>query len=394
MKHILFISIFTLNIFILCSAFVLQNFNQDILFIYYPFCIVFAILNYICFIILTLKYFKLKRTFIYLLLFSLLLIISFVISDFNNTDIVKINFYLFFVWSVPAAIAGIYFSDIDRKEFEKLIKKLYFFNSLLITLTILIPYLLSKLEKPINLGLMNYQNITYITAFTIGLGLYFIISDSYKRNVIYIIMNLILLPVIFIGAGRGGTLVLIVYVLITLLNIFKNRNIKFIYKLFTGIFTLVMCFLFYQLSAILDKDNRIFAYITSDGINLDEGASGRNIVYEMDIDAISNSPLLGYGFFNYYQLTYSVPHNLFLEILLIGGFLLGFIFILFMIYFVFKIYVNYSDEYPDKLVLYICVYPLLLLMFSTNFLIVSEFWFFIFYFISRLKNGRLYNKSV
>lgn len=392
MKQIIFVSIFSMNIFILISAFFLQNLKLDITFLYYPFCILIALLSYGVILLKMIKSKRIKISFFYLFLFIALLIISFLSSEFKNDDIVKVNFYLFFIWSAPAALAGIYFSDIDKNDFEKLTRKLYYFNSFFIIFTILIPFIRSNLEKPISLGLMNYQNITYITAFTIGLGLYFINSES-EKSLKFIILNIILLPVIFIGAGRGGTLVLIVYVLITLINILRNKKIKMHYKFFISLFSIIGCFIFYQLSMIFDKDNRIFAYITADGINLDEGASGRNIVYEMDIDAIAKSPIFGYGFFNYYQLTYSVPHNLFLEILLIGGILLGVVFIFFLLFLIIKIIRNYSDISSDKLILYIAVYPIMLLMFSTNFLVVSEFWFFIFYFISKsnFKVGKKYN---
>lgn len=391
MKYFLFLSIFTLNSFILLSAFFKQNYNIDIMNFYYPYCIAIAILNFVGFASMTIKKAKIKISLLFLFAFSLILISSFLFSDYKDSNIVQINFYLYFIWSVPAAIAGIYFSDVSRTEFEKAVKALFFLNSISLIFTLLIPYLKSNLIRPISIGLMNYQNATYITAFTIGLGLYFISISDTNKKFIYILIIILLLPIIFIGAGRGGALLLITYILLTLFNIFKSKKINIFFK-FNTIAVMILCsYFFYKLALKIDENNRIFAYITSEGIDLNKGASGRDLVYKMDFDAISNSPVYGYGFFNYYQLTFSVPHNLFLEILLIGGLILGFIAFLFIIYLIYRIYITYSIEKPDKLVIYIFVYPLILLMFSTNFLVVSEFWFSLFYFLSRGRKNKVYN---
>ncbi|HGO2135152.1 TPA: O-antigen ligase family protein, partial [Staphylococcus aureus] len=44
---------------------------------------------------------------------------------------------------------------------------------------------------------------------------------------------------------------------------------------------------------------------------------------------------------------------------------------------------NYDPNTIDLLVMFIAIYPITLLMFSSNYLVVSEFWFVLFYFITK-----------
>ncbi|MCD0796307.1 O-antigen ligase family protein, partial [Staphylococcus aureus] len=50
---------------------------------------------------------------------------------------------------------------------------------------------------------------------------------------------------------------------------------------------------------------------------------------------------------------------------------------------VYKMIRNYDPNTIDLLVMFIAIYPITLLMFSSNYLVVSEFWFVLFYFITK-----------
>ena len=44
---------------------------------------------------------------------------------------------------------------------------------------------------------------------------------------------------------------------------------------------------------------------------------------------------------------------------------------------------NYDSKSIDLLVIFIAIYPITLLMFSSNYLVTSEFWFVLFYFLTK-----------
>ena len=74
-----------------------------------------------------------------------------------------------------------------------------------------------------------------------------------------------------------------------------------------------------------------------------------------------------------------------MEILLISG-VIGLLISLVICYFLIKKYIkNFEENSPDRLVGYIFLYPITMLMFSTNFLVVSELWFVIFYVLAKYK---------
>lgn len=77
---------------------------------------------------------------------------------------------------------------------------------------------------------MNYQNLSYITAFVIGLGFYFILQKSIKAKLFYIIMIILLIPVILISSGRGGAVLLILYILLTSVKIMTDKQISTLKK--------------------------------------------------------------------------------------------------------------------------------------------------------------------
>ena len=56
---------------------------------------------------------------------------------------------------------------------------------------------------------MNYQNASYLSAFTAGLGIYFIMKGSVKHKWIYVLFTIIDIPIVFIPGGRGGAILLI-----------------------------------------------------------------------------------------------------------------------------------------------------------------------------------------
>ncbi|PTK45135.1 hypothetical protein BUZ43_12400 [Staphylococcus haemolyticus] len=79
----------------------------------------------------------------------------------------------------------------------------------------------------------------------------------------------------------------------------------------------------------------------------------------------------------------NIPHNIVLEMLLSYGFL-GLITLVFLLILVFTNFCrNYDKNSIDLLVVFITIYPITMLMFSTNYLVVGELWFSLFYFLTK-----------
>lgn len=91
--------------------------------------------------------------------------------------------------------------------------------------------------------------------------------------------------------------------------------------------------------------------------------------------------LLGYGLFNYYKLIGNILYNIIIELILLFGLLGFFIIMICILLLVYKMIRNYDLNIIDLFVMFIVIYLIILLMFSLNYLVVSEFWFVLFYFI-------------
>lgn len=238
----------------------------------------------------------------------------------------------------------------------------------------------------------SYQVLSYYSAFTFGMLLTYNIylprslrlswvSFSWYKGLSY---GLILACILgcFIGGGRGAFILLITYILLTFLSVFMSKNNTFTSKEFFNIFIrlLVVISLFISFfSFFLENDfiqsgfSRATQFISSDGsIDIKEGSSGRDYVYQQAISYISERPLIGYGPFGFLDKTIQ-PHNLFLEILLQFG-SIGFVFFLLLLVFLAIIAIKNWSVY-NYWAFALLLYPLVMIMFSGSYMHTSEFIF-------------------
>ncbi|GGG95863.1 O-antigen ligase family protein [Staphylococcus pragensis] len=383
MKYFMLCSIISMNLFIVVSTLFSQVFHLNIIMLYYPVMILVTVgtIGYCIFNILLSK--KLPIGVIVLLTISILILIAYFVSPHNSERLSKNTIRFFILWCVSASIAGIYIKSISRKKVESFFKIIFIIFSMTFLFVILIPYLLGKLPTPVVFGLMNYQNASYISAFTVGLGCYLILKGDLKHRNFYVFMTIITFPSVFIPGGRGGAILLILYSLLTIVLITFKRNISFYLKI--AIYTVAFLASAALLIFVSNGDNRTFSYIKNGSFDIN-GTSGRGPIYEMSLHYISEKPLIGYGPFNYYHLIDNIPHNIVLEMLLSYGFL-GLIILVFLIILVLiKFFTHYDKNSIDLLVVFITIYPITMLMFSTNYLVVGELWFAVFYFLTKERN--------
>lgn len=382
MKNFMLCSIISMNLFIVVSTLFKQTFHIPIDKFYYPTMVLIAIVTILYSLIDIIKTKKLPIGIIILTLLVSLIFIAFAISPHNSEKLSENNIKFFIMWAIPAAICGIYIKYIPKDTVEKFFKWIFIIFSITFLTVILIPYLSGNLPSYVNFGLMNYQNASYLSAFTVGLGIYLVLKVKLKYKSFYIIMIILTLPSVFIPGGRGGAILLILYFLITLFLLTFHKTIPAIIKILVYIIAIILSSVLIVFISKNGGESRTFSYIQGGSFDIN-GTSGRGLIYELSMYYISRKPMFGYGPFNYYYLIHNIPHNIVLEMLLSYG-IVGLLIVVFILFVIFiNIIKNFDTNSIDLLVLFIAIYPVTLLMFSTNYLVVSELWFILFYFITK-----------
>lgn len=380
MKFFMLCSIISMNLFIVVSTLFSQVFHLNIIMFYYPVMILVMVGTILSCIFDILSSKKLPIGIIVLIIISILILIAFFVSPHNTERLSKNTIRFFVLWCVPASIAGIYIKNFSKKQVENFFKLVFIIFSITFLFVVLIPYILGKLPTPVVYGLMNYQNASYLAGLTVGLGCYLILKGNIKYRGFYVIMTLITFPSVFIPGGRGGAILLILYSLFTIILITFKRRVSIYLKI--AIYAIAFIASITLLTFVSNGENRTFSYIKDGSFDIN-GTSGRGPIYEMALHYISEKPLIGYGPFNYYHLINNIPHNIVLEMLLSYGFL-GLITLVFLLILVFTNFCrNYDKNSIDLLVVFITIYPITMLMFSTNYLVVGELWFSLFYFLTK-----------
>lgn len=237
----------------------------------------------------------------------------------------------------------------------------------------------------------GHQQISYSSALCFGINLCGLLNADYVERYsifktkiaryISILLLFIQVVVVAISGGRGG-LVLLSFEAFLVLFLYTKISFK---TLIT--YSLVGAIAFFLFSALSDNNffsgfsdsiERTFSFISGDGISAGEE---RNSVYDTVMKQVENSPIIGYGFWNAYNIIAPLgiiySHNIFLDVLLQGGIVFLFIFCVF--YFrLCKRTVSIVKTHPDlSYLIPLFSYPFVELIISTNYLQESLFWFWI-----------------
>lgn len=383
MRLLVLCAVISMNLFIVVSTFMKEVLNIPIDYLYYPAMVLIAFCTILYTLYRVLVTRKLPIGILIVLLIAIFYVTIYNMSPYKSDKLPENNIMFFAMWAIPAAISGVYVKYFAKAKVELFFKIVFFTFAITFLSVILIPKLTGSLPSYINFGLLNYQNASYLAAFTVGLGIYFIISKSLNHVWLYILVTLITIPSVFIPGGRGGAVLLILYFFITFIIITLKNEVPLALKGLMYIIAFTVSSLLIYLVFTKFSDSRTFSYLQGGSLNLEEGTSGRGEIYDKSIIYIKESPFFGYGPFNYYHLIDNIPHNIITEMLLSFG-LIGVVGILILsVYFIGRFIKNFDSNSIDLLVIFIAIYPLTLLMFSSNYLVVSEFWFVLLYFITK-----------
>ena len=301
------------------------------------------------------------------------------------------SFLCFGAFSIPAICIGVYYGN--RGSFSEIVK---WFDVILWVLTISLAYSSMTLSRSMASGDSYYsQSLSYNAAMAFVLDLYLLsYGKDYKRfsifeSKLFRLLGLILLlvyPVIILySGGRGGGVVVFVGLVVYLLISRKNKRKT---NLFLGGFLLLLGFglstMIYDfgtnsfLSDIQRNSERVFSYITSEGIDMTQ-TSSRDYVYSRSLEYIGQHPL-GAGLFSYKKtfqpfVGQSYPHNFLLEWMVQGGLIFSLIWS-FALFFLLRKYHRLRHQgLLSPLLIPFFVYSLTLLMFSASYMEEPLFWF-------------------
>lgn len=254
-------------------------------------------------------------------------------------------------------------------------------------ISLFLPMLSGEVKRSIGGG--SYQTLSYMAALIFGIFSYkayrltrkSLMSKRWKINSVFVIDNICMLicaATVIIGGGRGAFLLLVVYCLFLfywLVGFDKKLNISTRFaRLFFVCFALAVFIAIFSDNPNVQKGIvRATQFISMDqGIDLAEGASGRDQVYMVALSGIYESPLFGYGPFNVWSQVIH-PHNLILEFALQFGVPLV-VPIMCLLLFLASLAVKTIGT-EREIYFVLSAYPLVMLFFSGSYMLSSVFWF-------------------
>jgi oligosaccharide repeat unit polymerase len=305
---------------------------------------------------------------------------------------------------IPASYIGI---ELGRNQLINQYAKPLFIISLIISfgIFITIPTLISTdLHDLVDVFAGgHYQALSYFAglAFLITSIYYsfYIDKPSFFITLFFLCLILGQIVTIILSGGRGG-LVVVFGGLLSIVYL-KSRKGSFIpYTFGIGVFLylfllIFLSFDFGQGDRVVKGAMRLVSYIDSGGINFSQG-SNRDIFYGQAIEYIKASPVYGYGPFTIYDHSpkpyfglpgFYYPHNLFLEILIHGGILYLFIWLIILSIFFMKLSKIISIDKTQVIILAPFLYSFIQLMFSGTYLQEPLFWFSICYVLATPMNS-------
>jgi len=338
---------------------------------------------------------KYRRIDIFLIFIPVLGTIAYLISllFLRTAPGIQTRYIYFMLWSVPAILIGILLAKKDYFKKASVFFELMMWGLSLGSLRAMIETFQTGTVQGI--GGATYQDNAYIAAFAFGLNLFFVmnrsdfLSTKINRKKSYQILTMILLPfqaiAVLLSGGRGGAVLLVVYLAYALWDKRKNITVK---KILTAFLIIILVSLVIWVAHFMLRDNelfirsfnRAFAFITTEGIDWAR-TSERDRVYADMLVLIRRSPLFGYGIFGMWRYS-SLPHNFFLEVLIQGGVAYLSVILVFLTHIFIKLYKMIKIDASFKLISILGLYPLTFLMFSGSYMSNSIFWFCISFVVS------------
>lgn len=249
-------------------------------------------------------------------------------------------------------------------------------------------------SRALGVGGANYQTASYMAAMCYGMvGLSALRLPKIYRYRIFrggpmllvsIIIMTVLFAVVINNGGRGAFVLLLVYSGLMILWLIRKdwgargAVLKFLLVLTVGPIIIASSHIIPNLQYLVAGWRRATSFIRSPQrglIDLEDGSSGRDQIYIRSINAIEESPLIGYGAFGSWD-KIGQPHNIFLDLATQLGPIIAISLTIFVSTALYS-RVTIQRELPvcQLWILVLFLYPLVQLMFSSGYLRSSIFWF-------------------
>ncbi|MDO4183258.1 MAG: O-antigen ligase family protein [Coriobacteriia bacterium] len=304
---------------------------------------------------------------------------------------------LFVVFALPAFLVGICVDNHGAVGLDKILKVLYVLMPLF-TLAVALYQLLNASSGWTTRAFadVSYQMVSYIAAFSFGINV-ILLSD--KKNdlpdfvhtkffrVIQDVLLLVQAACVLVSGGRGGVVLLAIYVIWGTLRLSKGKGSVF--RFFA--FLLIAIMAVFGVSAFVDWTSSSQLAGVQRLLSLRDN---RSELYSQAFLLIENKPLLGYGPGGYYSYLDVYCHNLLLDLLLSFG-LLGTSFIaLFFGAPIVATIKRIKDEAYYPLLVLLFLFMFCHLFFSSTFLVDPILWFLAGVFLNGMQDSGLDMKEV
>ncbi|MBQ3473970.1 O-antigen ligase family protein [Candidatus Saccharibacteria bacterium] len=322
--------------------------------------IICAVVSFAMLVVLFLKLLHIKKLSFnkYFLLSVLLATILYLISLISGTPFDKILLYY------PQTIYGLslLFIALSIKDYANLYDYFSRYSFVISIFSIFIIFV----DRGTFVYNMHYSYIVLIALCFHTLNLF---NDKKKIDFFYLLLDIVL---ILLFGSRGPILCysffLIMYVL------FGNQK-GYLKALFITMITIVSFNVERVLSTISDITS-LFG-VRSRTISLlisnPQHVSGRDIILQDTLALIKKNPVIGYGIAGEYKYLKDYPHNLFLDVIVHWGIVLGSLLIAGMLYIIIK-GLLYSKDKTRLLVLIFISYGLVMLFFSGTYISFDGFY--------------------
>ena len=317
-------------------------------------------------------YYREYKLIIFIYIFSATIFLINVLLFPQNINELKSILFDFFIMCLPCFLFSF---SIDN--YDHLLNTLKKHGRLIFIVGIFMSYLI--IFKNLNIGSNNYSmSLSYYLLIPSLIYLYYFLKDYTFLNFLLFVFSTI--GILLIGA-RGPILCIVVYIIVFIFNNIRGYNSKGLLMCYLAsvfIFCIGIIFfndIIYLVSKVLDYFNiysRTINFLLNDTFNLSE----REKLYFGAFQLIREHPLIGIGIAGdrlYFQ---GYVHNLFLELILNYGIILGFSFSIMLIYIFAKSIISVDKETSNFNLIFICL-GVIPLMFSSSYLVNVWFWIYL-----------------
>lgn len=329
-------------------------------------------------IIISLKWYKIKKEFFGVLIAFIFLLGISIIINFEIYPLV-LPFLVFFI---SRCLTGFYLT-LHIKNYKKVLVYLEKYKFIIFIYTLLIIKVYSNLSGAYSES--SYMAISYnlLQVAMVMLAC----AICYKKKYYYVFHLYIVIIILIYGAR--GTLVCLFAFYIFIYLIIKKKKISIKKIIYTFVIIIIMGLILINMDKILQHLGKEYSFSRNLSlINADSllDFSNRSIQYQVFAEQILNNPLLFRGILSdrllmskifYSEPIYNIyPHNLFLECFYQFGIVLTIIMSIFIFYkFIKKLKEINKYENLERCIFAILVpVPFVYLMFSGSYLIAYTFW--------------------